>query len=71
MRLTMSKTCENHRLHLNADLEKHIHTEDLKDKHVYESKHEFVRFGKTRQAVLVKGRDCWRILTVINDITKY
>lgn len=50
MRLTMSKARGNYKLHLNADLEEHVHTEDLKSKYVYKWKYEFVEL-KARRAV--------------------
>ena len=42
--------CENHKLHLHVNLEKHVHIEGLRDKYAYKLKYKIVRL-KTRRTV--------------------
>ena len=43
-----AEDCENHKLHLHVGLEKHVHTENLKDKYAYGLKYEVVRLEAQR-----------------------
>ena len=45
-----AEDCENYELHLYVNLEKHVHTEGLKNKYVYGLKYKVVRL-KARRAV--------------------
>ena len=44
------ESCENYKLYLYVSLEKHVHTEDLRNKYAYKLKYKVVRL-KARRAI--------------------
>ena len=44
------ENCENYKLYFYVNLEKHVHTENLKNKYIYELKYKIVRL-KARQTI--------------------